>query len=148
MARRVGIRVAGIERTIKRLEEFTNPARIERALDEAAVLVERDATLNVPVDSGETQTKITVEATAPLRRRVGSDSPQAVWTEYSIAHRRDPISGMVHDETFPRQGPWPYEKGGKLKGTKATATMPWLRPALLKNWAAIVLRIRNAVLDR
>lgn len=138
----VKLNARGIERVAERLQQMGDTSHIEAALDRAAQIVERDATTHAPIDSGMMRSHIYVDSPDKLTRIVGSDAPQSVYTEYA------PLLLKHGTVANPRQGPWPYEDDGKIKGTNPNATMPWLRPALYRNTARIKKLIQDALRRR
>lgn len=135
----MSVKVHGLKETRERFVKLGNTERLNKALDEAAALVEREAADRIPVDSGQSQAQIYVRSDGKLSRFVGSDTKQALFAEYS------PLMLQGGTVSRPREGPWPYERGGITRGTKATATMPWLRPSLQTQKREIFKLIRDAL---
>lgn len=135
----VKITTRGVERTLERLQQMGDTTRIEQALDAAASIVERDYVAHAPIDTGQTRAQAYVDKPDALTRVVGSDTPQSVYNEYSPRQ----LKGAT--VANPRRGPWPYERGGILRGTNPNATMPALRPALYRNRRRITGLIERAI---
>lgn len=133
------VSLSGLENVQARIERLTDTSRIEDALDKGAALVEKSALARMPRDTGEMASKMYVESPAKLERVVGNTARQAVFTEYSQRLLR----GATPQQ--PREGPWPYKTGSTTKGTKARASMPWLRPALRENAERIRRLLREAL---
>lgn len=138
----VKLSARGIERVAERLQQMGDTTHIERALDRAAQIVERDYVAHAPVDTGQTRAQAYVDSPDKFTRIVGSDTQQAVFNEYA------PLLLKHGAVANPRRGPWPYEDDGKLKGTNPNATMPALRPALYTNRSRILKLIQDALRKR
>ena len=119
----------------ERLQNIPQHAKdnIKQAVQTAALLVERDAKINAPVDTGILRNSISHQISSDgMSAQVGASVDYADFQEYGTG-QRGASSGVI----APRE----YEYGS----SRGIPARPFLGPALLKNRDKIQRLIGNAI---
>lgn len=108
---KLSIQAAGIDTLQVELNGLINPGELERALDQAAILVEGEAKLRCPVDTGRLQKSIQVHSPSPLTREIVATAPYADYVEYGTIHMaagtpQEPLEYMSTSGKFPSYRPF------------------------------------------
>ena len=130
-------KILNLDNFITKLNRLSE-ADFNETLNKACLLVENDAKLKCPVDTGQLRQSIThrIEGTTGI---VGTNVEYAPYVEYGTGkHARDGNG---------RKTPWAYTdpKTGELIWTAGSRPQAFLEPALLENEQAIIKLFKKRV---
>lgn len=110
---------------------------VKQILTTAALMVEADAKLNCPVDTGQLRQSIT--------HNVG-DNFAEIGTNYSYAPYVEYGTGLFAADGNGRATPWSYQDSkGQWHTTVGQKPQPFLQPALDNNKQAILDLVKDAI---
>lgn len=136
----MSIEFEGLNEVLKMLEKPVEPHRLERALQKACLLVERDAKQKAPKDTGELQRSITSKV---------ENYEGIVYTPLEYAPYVEYGTGLFAEEGGRTDVPWYYydEETGELIRTSGQKPQPFMRPALDENREEIMRILREGLLN-
>lgn len=128
-----------LSQLMKAIKEMPKESQkeIKKAVKDSALMVERDAKINAPVDTGTLRNSIShriIESDDTIVAEVGASVKYGKFQEYGTGQRGK--SGGIPT-------PSDYEYGS----SKGIPAQPFLGPALAKNKAAIQKKIERAIKD-
>lgn len=119
------VRLEGMDNVMDMLDDVTEQANIQEALKQCCALVEREAKILAPKDSGA------------LRRSISSRveiDQGVVFTTLEYAPYIEFGTGLFAEEGGRTDVPWHYQNDqGEWVSTNGIKPHPFLRPALEKN---------------
>ena len=116
-----------------------NYSKIQEALTKCALLVEADAKLNCPVDTGSLRSSITHNVYKDYAE-VGTNYEYAPYVEFG--------TGLFAVNNYGRKTPWTYQDDkGEWHTTTGQKPQPFLHPALEKNRNTIKQILAKAVTE-
>lgn len=134
----MAVEFQGLNEVIEALDKISNPLGIEAALQEACVLVEREAKIKAP--KGNLRNSITSNVEG-LVGTVFTPLEYAPYVEYG--------TGLfsIHEMGGRTDVPWVYkdEKTGEFRSTKGQHPQPYMFPALNENREEILRIIREGI---
>lgn len=121
--------ILGLDKLVNKLDKLSD-IDIEDTLNKACILVENDAKINCPVDSGQLRASITHEV-RDKTGIVGTNVEYAPYVEYG--------TGIYAKDGNGRQDRWSYQDAeGAWHSTVGQQPQPFLEPALLTNEDEII----------
>lgn len=121
----MSIEFQGLDNLIEKLEDVTDPQRLEAALGKACALVERSAKQKAPKGNGELRRSIT----SKVENLVG-----LVYTPLEYAPYVEYGTGLFAEEGGRKDVPWCYQDDeGEWHTTSGMKPHPYMRPALNEN---------------
>ena len=136
----MAVEFQGLNEVIEALDKIANPLGIEAALQEACMLVEREAKIKAPKQDGTLRNSIT----STVEGLVGT-----VYTPLEYAPYVEYGTGLfsVHPMGGRKAVPWVYkdEKTGEFIATSGQHPQPYMFPALEENREEIIRIIRESI---
>ena len=136
----MAIEFQGLENLIEALDKIANPKGIEAALQDACMLVEREAKTKAPKVDGALRRSITSKVEG-LSGIVFTPLEYAPYVEYG--------TGLfsIHPSGGRKDVPWIYqdEKTGEWIATKGQHPQSYMQPALDENREEIIRIIREGI---
>lgn len=130
--------IVGLESLINRLDELTDPNKLTRGLEKAALIVERAAKKKAPKDNGELRRSITSEV---------QGKSAVVFTPLEYAPYVEYGTGLFAEEGGRKDVPWCYEDDeGNWHSTSGQHPQPFMRPSLQESKAQILKTIKEELL--
>lgn len=126
----VSINTEEVKSNLKEFAEKELPSLLEKALEQACLIVENSAKQNCPSSSGQLRQSIThqVEGT---EGQVGTNVEYAPYVEVG--------TGIYSTQGNGRQTPWKYQDAkGEWHTTRGMQARPYLKPALDNNRGRII----------
>lgn len=119
--------IKNLDSLTRKLEKLSSPAAIEKALTKSALVVQRDAIKNAPVDTSMLRQSISFNVDAASQKAtVGTNLEYAPYVEFG--------TGIFAAEGNGRQTPWSYQDAkGIWHHTIGQKPQPFLYPALVSN---------------
>lgn len=121
-----------MSKNVNNISKALNAVRdaLEKGVTKGSVIVETDATMNAPVDSGQLKQSITHHVNASgdkIEGIVGTNAEHAIFTEFG--------TGIYAENGGGRKTPWVYKKEGTGEWftTSGQEPQPYLRPAFKNN---------------
>lgn len=128
--------IRNLDRLNTKLDRLGN-IDMAAALTQACLVVENDAKVNAPVDTGQLRASITHEITGD-KGRVGTNVEYAPYVEYG--------TGLFSSKGGGRDTPWSYQdSAGAWHTTSGQHPQPFLQPALDSNRKEIVQTLKKAL---
>lgn len=130
----------GLDEVFDTLDSIANPTGIEEALETACMLVEREARINAPKETGELRRSITSKVEG-FTGTVFSPLEYAPYVEYGTGlFSQHPAGGR-------KDVPWLYrdERTGEYFYTSGQHPQPYMMPALNDNREEIIRIIREGI---
>ncbi len=122
-------RVEGMDNVLEMLDSVCSTVNVQEALQKCCALVEREAKINAPKDTGA------------LRRSIASrveGDKGIVFTPLEYAPYIEFGTGLFAEEGGRTDTPWHYQDdSGEWHSTSGIKPQPFLRPALNNNRAKI-----------
>lgn len=139
----VDIYVEGLDGVLERLENIVDNDKLTQSLKKACALVEREAKIKAPKDTGELRRSITSEV-----RQDGTDLIGVVFTPLEYAPYIEYGTGLFAEEGGRQDVPWHYKDDeGNWHTTSGQRPQPYLRPALNENREEIKRILKEGVLS-
>lgn len=136
----MSIEIKGIEELEAKLDSFTDPQKIYRALGRACALVERSAKQKAPKGDGALRRSITSKV--DMAAQEGS-----VYTTLEYAPYVEFGTGLFAEDGNGRQDvPWHYlDEKGEWHTTSGMSPQPYMRPALNENREQIIRILKEGI---
>lgn len=136
----MSIEIKGIEELEAKLDSFTDPQLIYRALGRACALVERSAKQKAPKGDGALRRSITSKV--DMLEQEGS-----VYTTLEYAPYVEFGTGLFAEDGNGRQDvPWHYQdEKGEWHTTSGMSPQPYMRPALNENREQIIRILKEGI---
>ena len=135
----MSIEFEGLAEVLAMLEEPVNPQKLEQALTNACLLVERAAKEKAPKGNGE------------LRRSIASKVENGegfVYTPLEYAPYVEYGTGLFAEDGGRTDVPWHYQDDqGEWHTTSGMKPQPFMRPALDENREEIMRILREGLLN-
>ena len=141
----MSVKFEGLDKLLNSLEELADADRFEKALKRACALVERDAKIKAPKDTGELRRSITSKV-----ERNGEDIQGVVYTPLEYAPYVEYGTGLfATGEGGGRKNvPWHYQDDeGEWHTTSGQHPHPFMRPALDENREEILRILKEGLLN-
>lgn len=137
----MSIKVEGIEKVMKKLNELENGDVAKEALGQACALVERSAKEKAPKGTGELRRSITSEV-----REGGSGLEGVIFTPLFYAPYVEYGTGIFAESGGRQDVPWCYQDDkGEWHTTSGQHPQPFMRPALDENREQILRILKEAI---
>ena len=126
----MAVTVNGIDNVLQLLTDIADVDKLEKAVQKACALVEREAKKKAPKDSGDLRRSIQSKVDV-----IGTDVKGTVFSPLEYAPYVEYGTGLFAEEQGRTDVPWAYEdeKTGELIFTSGQKPQPYLRPALNEN---------------
>ncbi len=126
----MAVTVNGIDNVLQLLTDIADVDKLEKAVQKACALVERDAKKKAPKDTGDLRRSIQSKVDV-----IGTDVKGTVFSPLEYAPYVEYGTGLFAEEQGRTDVPWAYkdEKTGELIFTSGQKPQPYLRPALNEN---------------
>ena len=135
----MGVSVDGSEVIIQLDNIASNvlPEAIRKALEQSCLIVEGDAKVRCPVDSGQLRQSINHK----VEDRTGQVSTNVEYAPYVEIG-----TGIYSSEGGGRQTPWVYQDAkGEWHRTSGSKPQPFMKPALEQNTSKIIDQFRGLI---
>ena len=135
----MGVSVDGSEVIIKLDNISSNvlPDAIRKALEQSCLIVEGDAKVRCPVDSGQLRQSINHKV---------EDNAGWVSTNVEYAPYVELGTGIYSSEGGGRQTPWVYkDASGEWHRTSGSKPQPFMKPALEQNTSKIIDQFKGLI---
>ena len=147
-----GIDTEGFEELNRMLDNMQDTSRIERAVGRGATLVQGQARMNCPVDTGTLRMSIdsSVEREgSTIYGVVSTNCDYAAYVEFGTGQVGQSTNSNDEVSVSYRQDPWVYtpDGGEHFYHTKGQPAQPYLYPALKSKRKAVTRIIKEAVLN-
>ena len=138
----MGIKVEGLEMVLDDLEEIASFGNLEAAMKKACALVERDAKIKAPKDTGALRRSITSKTTAQMGVVGG-----VIFTPLEYAPYVEYGTGLFAEKGG-RQDGWVYKDDeGNYHFTNGQKPQPFMRPAFNENKAEILRILKGGLIN-
>lgn len=138
----VTIKLEGLDRVLKRLEDIADTSNLEQDMGKACALVEADAKKKAPKDTGDLRRSISSKVESgqdEIKGIVYSPLEYAPYVEYG--------TGLFAESGGRKNVPWFYvDDEGKGHVTSGQHPQPYMRPALNENRDKIIKLIKEGLL--
>ena len=126
----MAVTVSGIDNVLQMLTDIADVDKLEKAVQKACALVEREAKKKAPKKSGDLRRSIQSKVDV-----IGTDVKGTVFSPLEYAPYVEYGTGLFAEEQGRTDVPWAYkdEKTGELIFTSGQKPQPYLRPALNEN---------------
>lgn len=119
------VKVEGMDNVLDMLDSVTSVANVQEALKECCALVEREAKINAPKDTGALRRSITSRV---------EGNKGIVFTPLEYAPYIEFGTGLFAESGGRTDTPWSYQNDkGEWVSTNGIKPQPFLRPALENN---------------
>ena len=137
----MSIKIEGIERLMKKLNELEDGEAAKEAVGQACALIERSAKQNAPKGNGTLRNSITSEV------RDGANGIEGVvFTPLEYAPYVEYGTGLFAEEGGRKDVPWCYQDDeGEWHTTSGQHPQPFMRPALDENREQILRILKEAI---
>lgn len=137
----MSITFSGLDGILDTLDEKIDTDKIEGVLQQACLIVERDAKQNAPKKTGELQRSITSKVESG-----GGEIKGIVFTPLEYAPYVEYGTGLFAEEGGRTDVPWMYKDDrGEWHSTSGQKPQPFLRPALEDNREMIARLIKEGI---
>lgn len=137
---RIDIDVLNLEQV---LDGIAEPDKIRGALKKSCALVERDAKIKAPKDTGALRRSITSEIVTE-----DGDIAGIVFTPLEYAPYVEYGTGLFAESGGRKDVPWNYQDDeGNWHSTSGQRPQPYMRPALNENREEIIKLIKEGILS-
>lgn len=135
----MSIEINGAEEIIKKLGKIANRETIEANLAECCALVEAEAKMKAPKDSGELRRSITSKV---------EDMKGIIFTPLEYAPYVEYGTGLFAESGGRMDVPWCYQDDeGNWHSTSGMKPQPYMRPALDENREEILRILARGITD-
>lgn len=139
----MSIEFQGLEGILERLEGITDSNKLRAALGKACALVESEAKMKAPKDTGALRRSITSRI-----EQEGSDMQGVVFTPLEYAPYVEYGTGLFAENGGRSDVPWSYQDDkGEWHTTSGQHPQPYMRPALDENREQIKDIMREELLS-
>lgn len=137
----MSIRFEGMDEVLESIESLAQLDNFKRALGTACALVEREAKIKAPKDTGELRRSIT----SKIEER-GGELVGVVYTPLEYAPYVEYGTGLFAEEGGRLDVPWNYQDDkGEWHSTSGQKPQPFMRPALNENREQIMRILKEGV---
>lgn len=127
------IQIKGLTQIEKKLDELSDPDKIQKAMGKACAKVEKDARKKAPVKTGALRRSITSKVEMD-----GNDVKGLIFTPMEYAPYMEYGTGLFAEKGG-RNKPWSYQNAkGEWFYTAGSKPHPFMRPALDENREEII----------
>lgn len=139
----MAVTVSGIDDVIQLLADVADMEKLEKAVGKACALVEREAKIKAPKDSGDLRRSIQSKVEAS-----GTDIKGTVFSPLEYAPYVEYGTGLFAEKGGRSDVPWAYrdDETGELIWTSGQKPQPYMRPALNENREKIKQIIQGGLL--
>ena len=132
--------IVGLDELNRILDKIAEGDGIKKAINDACLLVEREAKLKCPSKTGELRSSIAAEA-HDFEGQVGTPLQYGVYVEYGTGLFAAKGNGR-------KEVPWHYQDAkGQWHSTSGQPPQPFLIPAFNENRKEIIEMIKEGLLD-
>lgn len=138
------ITLEGFEEVVETIEGLVDPQELEKAMAKAVLLVERDAKMRAPRDTGDLARSITSKVETS-----GGEVEGTVFTPLYYAPYVEYGTGLFAEDGNGRKDvPWHYQDdAGNWHTTSGQHPQPFMRPALDENREEILRILKGALTE-
>lgn len=138
------ITLEGFEEVVETIEGLVDPQELEKAMAKAVLLVERDAKMRAPRDTGDLARSITSKVETS-----GGEVEGTVFTPLFYAPYVEYGTGLFAEDGNGRKDvPWHYQDdAGNWHTTSGQHPQPFMRPALDENREEILRILKGALTE-
>ena len=137
----MSIEFQGLEEVLNSLEELADPAKFEAAVGRACALVEREAKIKAPKDTGALRRSIESKIDND-----GTDIKGVVFTTLEYAPYIEYGTGLFAESGGRADVPWSYQDDkGEWHTTSGIHPQPFMRPALDENREQILRILKEGL---
>lgn len=139
----MGFQVSGVDNLILKFKRLSDPEGYEKCMGKACALVEREAKLKAPKNTGELRRSITSRV-----EKDGNNIVGVVYTPLLYAPYIEYGTGLFAEEGGRKDVPWHYQDDkGEWHTTSGMKPHPYMRPALDENREEIIRILKEGVRD-
>lgn len=138
------ITYSGLDDVINLIDDLVDTQKLERGMAKAVLLVEREAKMKAPRDTGDLARSITSKVETS-----GGEVEGTVFTPLFYAPYVEYGTGLFAEDGDGRKDvPWNYQDDeGNWHSTSGQKPQPFMRPALDENREQILLIIKGALTE-
>lgn len=138
------ITYSGLDDVIDLIDGLVDTQKLEKGMAKAVLLVEREAKMNAPRDTGDLARSITSKVETS-----GGEVEGTVFTPLYYAPYVEYGTGLFAEDGNGRKDvPWNYQDDeGNWHSTSGQKPQPFMRPALDENREQILLILRRALTE-